>query len=153
MDVINLQERLDARLHQLQAREMGICPIRRDLYSQTFDELIRQITLDSPDRGLMFLRIRDEIRMTMAAYETLFERGVAYGSRNALTFEQQKEGTSEKVQEAGEANRELERQINEWKLKCELLEKKHKDLQELDDKRHQEQLKAEKRPGIWLKVS
>lgn len=61
------------------------------------DELIRQITLDSPDRGLMFLRIRDEIRMTMAAYETLFERGVAYGTRNALTFEQQKEGTSEKV--------------------------------------------------------
>ena len=126
----------------------------------------------------MFLRIRDEIRMTMAAYETLFERGVAYGTRNALTFEQVKEGSAEKVhvprqrrtlqhsvefdlvmvplfqvQEAGDGNRELERQINEWKLKCELLEKKHKDLQELDDKRHQEQLKAEKRPGIWLKVS
>ena len=36
LSFVILQERLDARLHQLQAREMGICPIRRDLYSQTF---------------------------------------------------------------------------------------------------------------------
>ncbi|OWA54912.1 33 kDa inner dynein arm light chain, axonemal [Hypsibius exemplaris] len=142
MDVINLQERLDARLEHLQARETGICPIRRDLYSQTFD---------SPDRGLMFLRIRDEIRMTMAAYETLFDRGLAYGNRNALTYEQEKQGSEDQITEVEEVNMELERQINEWKLKCQLLERKHTELRELDDKRHLEEIKAEKRPGIWLK--
>ena len=35
-DVINLQEMLDTRLQQSQARETGICPIRRELYSQAF---------------------------------------------------------------------------------------------------------------------
>lgn len=39
LDVINLQEQLDTRLQQRQARETGICPVRRDLYSQCFGEL------------------------------------------------------------------------------------------------------------------
>lgn len=37
-DVINLQEMLDTRLQQNQARETGICPIRRELYGQAFGE-------------------------------------------------------------------------------------------------------------------
>lgn len=41
LDVIILQEELDKRLQERQARETGICPIREELYSQAFDELIR----------------------------------------------------------------------------------------------------------------
>lgn len=41
LDVIILQEELDKKLQERQARETGICPIREELYSQTFDELIR----------------------------------------------------------------------------------------------------------------
>lgn len=36
LDVINLQEQLDQKLQQRQARETGICPIREELYSQCF---------------------------------------------------------------------------------------------------------------------
>lgn len=36
LDVINLQEQLDMRLQQRQARETGICPVRRELYTQCF---------------------------------------------------------------------------------------------------------------------
>lgn len=43
MDVVNLQEQLDMKLQQRQARETGICPARRELYTQCFDELIRQV--------------------------------------------------------------------------------------------------------------
>jgi len=39
-DVINLQEMLDTRLQQTQARETGICPVRRELYSQCFGKWI-----------------------------------------------------------------------------------------------------------------
>lgn len=35
-EVINLQELLDAKLEQSQARETGICPVRRELYMQCF---------------------------------------------------------------------------------------------------------------------
>lgn len=36
LDVTNLQEQLDMRLQQRQARETGICPVRRQLYAQCF---------------------------------------------------------------------------------------------------------------------
>jgi dynein light intermediate chain len=45
-DVVSLQENLDRRLQTEQARETGICPIREKLYTECFDELIRQITLN-----------------------------------------------------------------------------------------------------------
>ena len=38
-----LQEQLDQKLEQRQARETGICQVRRELYAQCFDELIRQV--------------------------------------------------------------------------------------------------------------
>nr|CAD7453510.1 unnamed protein product [Timema tahoe] len=84
LDVINLQEQLDMRLQQRQARETGICPVRRELYTQCFDELIRQVTINCAERGLLLLRVRDEIRMTIAAYQTLYESSIAFGMRKAL---------------------------------------------------------------------
>ena len=52
-----------------QARETGICPVREELYAQCFDELIREVTINCAERGLLLLRVRDEMRMTSAAYQ------------------------------------------------------------------------------------
>jgi dynein light intermediate chain, axonemal len=79
LDVVNLQEKLDHTLQSRQARETGICPIRAELYGQCFDELIRQITINCAERGLLLLRVRDEARMTISSYETLYESSIAYG--------------------------------------------------------------------------
>ncbi|VDM36339.1 unnamed protein product [Hydatigera taeniaeformis] len=108
LDVVNLQEELDRRLQQRQARETGICPIRRELYSQVFDELIRQVTINCTERGLLLLRVRDEIRMTIAAYQTLYESSVAFGMRKALQAEQ------------GRA--ELDKRVSFWHLYRNLIE-------------------------------
>ncbi len=62
LDVINLQEQLDAKLGQRQARETGICQVRRELYAQCFDELIRQCTINCTERGLLLLRWETETR-------------------------------------------------------------------------------------------
>ena len=64
-DVISLQSRLDNLLQSKMARETGICPIREELFSQCFDELIRQITINCAERGFLLVRVRDEIRMTI----------------------------------------------------------------------------------------
>jgi len=65
VDVSRLRETLDARLLQRQARYKGICPVREDLFQQAFDEIIRQVTLAEPERGLLLLRVRDECRNTI----------------------------------------------------------------------------------------
>uniref|UniRef100_A0A8C3PMC6 Axonemal dynein light intermediate polypeptide 1 n=1 Tax=Calidris pygmaea TaxID=425635 RepID=A0A8C3PMC6_9CHAR len=97
LDVVHLQEQLDLRLQQRQARETGICPVRRELYSQCFDELIRETTINCAERGLLLLRVRDEIQMTIAAYQTLYESSVAFGMRKALQAEQGKSDMEKRV--------------------------------------------------------
>jgi len=72
LDVITLQEQLDKALVERKARESGICPVREQLYSQCFDEIIRQVALDGPERGLLLMRTRDEVKMTIDAYKTLY---------------------------------------------------------------------------------
>jgi dynein light intermediate chain len=90
VDVINLQDSLDHKLQSRQARDTGICPIREELYSQCFDELIRQITINCAERGFLLVRVRDEIKMTIQAYQSLYESSIAYGMRKALMSEQKK---------------------------------------------------------------
>ena len=46
-----------------------MCWVRRELYSQCFDELIRQSTINCAERGLLMLRVRDELKMTLMAYQ------------------------------------------------------------------------------------
>lgn len=60
---------VDVRICSTQARETGICPVREELYAQCFDELIREVTINCAERGLLLLRVRDEMRMTIAAYQ------------------------------------------------------------------------------------
>lgn len=43
--------------------------MREELYGQCFDELIRQVTINCAERGLLLLRVRDEMRMNIAAYQ------------------------------------------------------------------------------------
>ena len=38
LDVSKLEEELDRRLQEQHAKETGICPVRRELYSQCFGE-------------------------------------------------------------------------------------------------------------------
>lgn len=61
------------------------------------DELIREVTINCAERGLLLLRVRDEIRMTIAAYQTLYESSVAFGMRKALQSEQGKSDMERKV--------------------------------------------------------
>ncbi|GBF90114.1 hypothetical protein Rsub_02822 [Raphidocelis subcapitata] len=140
LDVIGLQERLDQQLQQRQARETGICPVREELYAQCFDELIRQVTINCAERGLLLLRVRDELRMTIAAYQTLYESSVAFGMRKALLTEQGKGDMAARIEGLEASERDLQRQVAEWKLKCEATEKRESERREAETKRHKEEV-------------
>ena len=55
------------------------------------------MTINCAERGLLLLRVRDEIRITIAAYQTLYESSVAFGMRKALASEQGKSDLEKKV--------------------------------------------------------
>lgn len=134
-DVINLQKLLDKRLIERQAKDHGICPIREELHSQCFDEILRQVTIECPERGLLLMRVRDEMKMTISAYQTLYKSAVAFGMRKQIESEKGKS--------------ELRNTLEEMRQKKELLIKKKEDLlnkkvaleEELEEKKSYERNK------------
>jgi len=114
-EVLNLQEGLDRRLQTMQARETGICPIREELYNECFDELIRQVTINCLERGILLMRIKKEIEMTVNSYQTLYESAIAYGIRTSLIAEETKNKLSEDI-------KQIENEIDMYKDKIKSME-------------------------------
>ncbi|CCD12498.1 unnamed protein product [Trypanosoma congolense IL3000] len=140
MDVINLQERLDALLLERNARESGICPVREELYCQVFDEIIRQVTVNCAERGLLLLRVRDELRMTLDAYRSLYESSAAYGMRKALQAEQSKIELVAKIQTLEREKEELKRQVEELECRCDSIIQQEKERFAEAEKKHNEEV-------------
>lgn len=142
VDVVNLQEHLDSKLQQRQARETGICPVRRELYSQAFDELIRQVTINCAERGMLLLRVRDEIRMTIAAYQTLYESSVAFGMRKALQAEQGKADMLATIEELKGDKADLEKSVARLNAKCEDIQRLAEEVRAKEIRKHEEEFRT-----------
>lgn len=140
LDVIHLQEQLDKLLVERQARETGICPIREDLYGQAFDEIIRQVTINCAERGLLLLRVRDEIRLTIDAYRSLYESSTAFGIRKALTAEQKRVEMEARIHALEHEKEELERQVADLEVQCGKMEEDEKQRRAESDRKHAEEV-------------
>lgn len=151
-DVVNLQETLDSLLHQSQARETGICPIRRELYTQCFDELIRQVTINCSERGFLLLRVRDEMVMSMDAYEALYCSSIAFGLRKALQSQEGKEKLVEYVAQLEKDKENMENNISEMKLRAEQNERRNTELRAAEEKKHAEEIAFLKKTNAQLKA-
>ncbi|XP_071865361.1 putative inner dynein arm light chain, axonemal Dnali1 isoform X2 [Bombus fervidus] len=136
LDVINLQEHLDMKLQQRQARETGICPV----------------TINCAERGLLLLRIRDELKMTLAAYQTLYQSSIAFGMRKALQAEQGKEDLIAAADELQLQKAELEKTVIELKQKSEQAERRAAELREAEEKKHMEEIQFLKKTNQQLKA-
>lgn len=140
MDVINLQDELDKRLQARQARETGICPIREELYAQCFDELIRQITIQCAERGFLLVRVRDEIKMTIQAYQTLYESSIAYGMRKALMAEQKKNEMNTTIKQLDETCEELQREVQRLEQEIDDVIRRDEEERQREQKAHEDQV-------------
>ncbi|KAM9408352.1 axonemal dynein light intermediate polypeptide 1-like [Pholidichthys leucotaenia] len=151
-DVVNLEELLDIKLQQRQARQTGICPIRRELYSQCFDELIRQVTITCAERGLLLLRVQKEIQMTLAVYQTLYESSVAFGMRKALQAEEGQGDMEKKILELEKEKQDLQKQLNEEKAKGDAAEKREAEKRQVEEKKYNEEILFLKRTNQQLQT-
>jgi len=139
-DVKLLETALEQRLVQRQARLTGLCPVREDLYRQAFDELLRQVTLDLPERGLLLLRVRDEIRMTLDAYRTLYEASITFGVRKQLQAESGINDLETTLTTLTDRKKELESTVTALRAKIDVVERRQAERRVLDEKRRAEEL-------------
>ena len=140
-DVINLQEELDRRLQTEQARETGICPIREKLYVECFDELIRQVTINCLERGILLMRIKKELIMTVESYQNLYESALAYGIRVLLLAEEDKKKLEEEIIEQENECNELENEIEE--IEDALEEHKERDVKDREEAKNRHKLEMD----------
>jgi len=103
----DLFKALDEKIKERQAREKGICAVREELYSQCFDEIIRQVTIECPERGLLLVKVRDEIKMSIASYQTLYESAILFGIRKQLQTEAGKEELKKRLQDLENKKKDL----------------------------------------------
>ena len=144
-EVVTLQEGLDRKLQTQQARETGICPIREKLYHECFDELIRQVTLNCLERGILLMRIKKEIEMTVNSYQTLYESSVAYGIRTLLIAEEDKKNLNVKIQDVQEECEGLEEEIQKLEMSINELKEQDKVEREEAKRKHEEEIAEERK--------
>ena len=150
-DVIELQKQLDEMLEQRKARDKGICPVRSELYGQCFDEIIRQVTIDSSARGLLLVRVRDELRTSIAAYQALYESAINWGMRKATAVEAGKDEVEAENIRLREEKKNLEMKSAELQAKIEAIEKREEDYRAQKEKEHADELAFLKRQTTQLK--
>lgn len=104
-----------------QARETGICNNREELYSECFDELIRQVTINSLQRGELLNHVKDQMKETINYYQKLYESSMAFAMRKVLR-EQKKH--SRLLGRESKLQNDIEQLKNEITLKEEEVKKK-----------------------------
>lgn len=105
---IRLRQYLDTSLVDHRAKPFGLCPIRRFLYDQCLDELIRQVTVGCIDQGLLLFRIRNEFKMSLRHYERAYESGVTFGLNKAISSEHKLKLLEASMEQVNLSSRQIE---------------------------------------------
>ncbi|CAL5990666.1 Axonemal_dynein light chain [Hexamita inflata] len=149
LQILQLSQQLQSQMQARQARTFGICPIRLNIYRELFDELVRQISLDCIERGILLKRVLDNVYNQIQQTQVLYESGVRYSNLKLQLKENQLE--IKKINDLEAENLQLKRELNDIKFKMEgveknLQEKREKEKKRSDDEtaflqKHVEQLK------------
>ena len=86
--------------------------------------------------------MRDEARMTIAAYETLYESSIAYGIRKALMAEQKRTELDAKIKGLESNKRDLQQTIENLKKTIEATQQKAIERREAEEKTHNDEVCA-----------
>jgi dynein light intermediate chain, axonemal len=104
------------------------------------------------EQGYLLLRIRDEARLTMAAYQTLFESSVSFGMRRALIAEEEHPESKIKLVQVEKSKQDLEKEIQVLKFKIERAETRHLELISNQRRKNYEEINLAKKMNYQLKM-
>eukprot|EP01060_Flectonema_neradi_P015675 TRINITY_DN22321_c0_g1_i1.p1 TRINITY_DN22321_c0_g1~~TRINITY_DN22321_c0_g1_i1.p1 ORF type:complete len:264 (+),score=44.31 TRINITY_DN22321_c0_g1_i1:96-887(+) len=149
LEIISLQEQLELRSNLRSTRSTGVCVQREDLYSQCFDELIRQITVTCPERGILLGRLKDEINMTITSYKALIDTICSLGMRKVIQRKIAQEINKEHAQLEYEVQIQ-QRRVHGLQAKLHKTKRIIEDKQKLFEAQHEEEVRFIKKGNIQL---
>lgn len=150
-DVIKLKNTLETLLHTQKARSEGICTIRSDLYSQCFDEVIRQVTIESNARGRLLTRIRNHYRTLIQSYKDLNETALEFGANKEIQVTLGMDNLLKYNKDLKEKRRNLELEANDLQIKLEATEKRIQENKQIREKEWADEIAFLKKQGQQMK--
>lgn len=151
-DVTKLKNQLETLLHSQKARMVGICQIRSNLYSQCFDEVIRQVVIDNNARGRLLVRVRDHYRTLIQSYKDLNNIALDFGSCKNMQVNLGMDGLKQYNKELKEKRRTLELEANNLQIQLDALEKRLQENKQIREKEHADEIAFLKKQGQLIKV-
>lgn len=146
INAVRTQQRLVQRLKEQQnIRDVGICSARSDIYAECFFEVIRQVTAECWERGLLLLKVYSECIEAQKAHRELFESRTGYALRLALKGDKDTEALKERVVVLKKRAAELAEQEAYYKEKNESFAQESIDQEHIDKKKWGEEINALKK--------
>lgn len=102
---------------------------------------------------MLLLRVRDEARMRISAFETLYESSIAYGIRKALMAEQRKTELDGKITELKATQQDLRSQVENLKKSIDNTQIRALEKRESEEKAHAEEVERLQKTNEQLKTT
>ncbi|KAG5476137.1 hypothetical protein LSCM4_05095 [Leishmania orientalis] len=150
LDVVLLYQHLQRRCATESARPRGVvCPNRERIYNDGLRELIRQVTLLCPERGLLLDELARSMRQSIETYDVLLDSASQYAVRKSTERDLHQHLFAEKAALETEVRRR-EHRVSEWRAKYAGLQKRFQEQQAADSKLHAEEIAYAKRANQQL---
>ena len=93
----------------------------------------------SPERGLLLLRLRDELRMSVSSYQALYASSITFGQRKGLQAELGRDELTSRLSSLEEERRCAQRLLAQQKAVYEALEKRINEQRAAEEKKQAEE--------------
>ncbi|CBZ29919.1 33 kDa inner dynein arm light chain, axonemal,putative [Leishmania mexicana MHOM/GT/2001/U1103] len=140
-DVVALHATLQKRLEDRRARPTGLCPIRRALYCDLFSELVRQVTVEEPARGLLLARVREEAEHAIQVHAALLCEGQRFVAGKLMQEKQDALALKERIAALRQEKVALEVQKHELLETLKEMEQLFEEERQLRRKQRQDEVK------------
>lgn len=147
IEAAETQARLHQQLAAHQARTTGTSPIRSLLVAECMLEVLRQVTAECWERGLLLLHVHAERVAAQAAHRRLFESRVGHAFRLALKGEKDVAKVEADMLQLRERVELLEKEEAELRQKCNEFEAYAEEQVLIANKKHTDALMKLKKEG------
>ncbi|KAL5969409.1 33 kDa inner dynein arm light chain axonemal [Taenia solium] len=153
MELAGLLNDLRMTLHQRAARARPLCHVREDLLRCLARELLRQLIIDCPERGLLFKQVLEEHYKYIESYKVLMQHNDAFMCRKNLQAFHTKSTQLTRIQYLEDEIDVLKHQAKALKEAAERLEKKYQEDRIRAENQRQNEIRYLRQLGEQLKTA
>lgn len=126
-------------------KDVGICGDRSRAYAECFLEVIRQVTAECWERGLLLLKVYMEVVGGQNSHRELFESRTGYAFRLALKGEKDTMGLTAEVERLKASISSMTTEESDLRLQCDTFAAKAEEQLLIDEKQRGDEINALKR--------